>query len=350
MKQNNKRKAAAIWGYLLFFITISVVVAVAVLMYDYALKVTGGDSTQVVAIMFIVILFLSGLVTTADAIRRKILVERPVEKILSATEKIAKGDFSVRINIEHSFEKYDEYDLIMENLNKVATELGKSEVLKTDFIANVSHELKTPLAVIQNYVTLMRTEKDSEKLQEYLKAVLSATGRLSNLVTNILKLNKLENQQINPEKEVIRLDETLENAIISFEDLLDKKAIEVSCDLEEASITSSPSLLEIVFNNLLSNAVKFTDEGGKITVSLKKTSGGATVAITDTGCGISAETGAHIFDKFYQGDTSRSAEGNGLGLALVKRVIDILGGEISVKSEVGKGSTFTIILREVVEL
>ncbi|MBQ7348408.1 MAG: sensor histidine kinase, partial [Clostridia bacterium] len=223
----------------------------------------------------------------------------------------------------------------------------KSEILKTDFISNVSQELKTPLAIIQNYVMLIQQKDlDEETKDKYVKTVLQATKRLSDLVSNILKLNKLENQQLSTESETVRLDEMLANAVINYEELIEEKNLNIECDLDELEIFSCPSYLEIVWNNLISNAIKFTEKGGKISVSVKKHGEKAVVTVSDTGCGISPETGAHIFDKFYQGDTSHSQEGNGLGLALVKKVIDVLGGEISVKSELNKGSTFIISLRD----
>ena len=173
-----------------------------------------------------------------------------------------------------------------------------------------------------------------------------ATKRLTNLITNILKLNKLENNKIKLEITDINLEKMLEESILTFEALVEKKSLELDIDFEPTSIKSSYSSLEIIWNNLISNAIKFTDDGGKISVQLRPSENGALVKISDTGCGISKEAGEHIFDKFYQGDTSHSGEGNGLGLALVKKVIDVLGGEISVSSEIGKGTTFIVKLVE----
>ena len=273
------------------------------------------------------------------------MIERPLKEILKATEKIASGDFSVRLEPKHPYGSYDEYDLIKEYLNIMVADLSKSEILKSDFISNVSHEIKTPVAVIKNYSVLLEKENDLEKRAQYRRELVRASNRLSNLVGNILKLNKLENQELIVEKKAFRLDGALEEAIVAFESQIEKKELEIECDLEEISIVSSESHLEIVWNNLISNAIKFTEKGGKVGVSCKWVDGMATVEISDTGCGIDAETGKHIFDKFYQGDTSHSGEGNGLGLALVKKVIDTLGGEISVKSELGKGTTFTVRLK-----
>ena len=263
---------------------------------------------------------------------------------MTATEKIASGDFSVRLKLKHKYGKYDEFDLIKNNLNIMASELEKSEVLKTDFISNVSHEIKTPVAVIKSYSSILENESDPERRRAYAKQISLASTRLSDLVSNILRLNKLENQQLLVEKKTVRLDEMLENAVLTFESAIEEKSLELECDFDEVIVHSSKSYLELVWNNLISNAVKFTESGGKIYVSCKWVDGSAVVTVSDTGCGINQETGKHIFDKFYQGETSHAGEGNGLGLALVKRVIDLLGAEITVRSELGKGTTFMVTL------
>lgn len=349
MKKNqNNDSGFSYLGVIVFFVTIAIIIQIAVLIYDYIIQRT-MDKGLIAVLMLGVIAILAVICTVIDVVRRKITIDMPVKKILKATEQIAKGDFSVRLDVQSPYGRYSRYDVIMENLNVLAAELGKSEVLKTDFIANVSHELKTPLAILQNYATLLQDESlDLETRRKYAKTLSQAAKRLSDLITNILKLNKLENQEIKPEFEKINLTEMLAQAVLSFEDLIEHKRLEIECDLDDVQIVSAPSLLEIVWNNLLSNAIKFTEAGGKIGVSLKMKSEKAIVSVFDTGCGISRETGAHIFEKFYQGDTSHSGEGNGLGLPLVKKVIDVLGGEISVSSEIGKGSTFTIVLKGIV--
>jgi len=345
MRREPKKKTSSWLGYLIFFLTIFVTVTVSLTLFTWVNRKTGGNRWLLVLVMMLIIVALSAICAGVDVIRRKIMIDRPVRMILSATEKIATGDFSVRLETLHEYEKYDDYDLIMENLNAMVAELKKNEVLKTDFISNVSHELKTPLAVIKNYTALLRVEKDEAAREKCLETVIQATERLNGLIVNILKLNKLENQNLKPEYEKIRLHDMLAEAVLAFEDRIAEKEIELECDFDEVETISSKAYLEIVWNNLLSNAVKFTGKGGKICVSVQEVGGMPVVSVSDTGVGISAETGARIFDKFYQGDTSHAAEGNGLGLALVKKVIDLIGGEISVRSEIGKGSTFTVKLK-----
>ncbi len=344
--RNGTRRNIWLSGAIAFFILVAGIIQVAVLLYDYIQKRT--QSKGLIALLMLgVICILSAICVVIDCIRRRLTVDKPVEKILRATERISKGDFSTRLEIIHPYGKYDQYDLIMENLNTMAAELSKSELLKTDFISNVSHELKTPLTVIKSYASLLQKGNlDKETQAKYAGAVLTATEKLNDLIGNVLRLNKLENQEIKPKLERFDLTEALSEAVLAFVDRIEEKEVALTCEFEEGvEAYSSKSYLEIVWNNLLSNAVKFTEKGGAITVSLQKQGEKVVVSVTDTGCGISAATGARIFEKFYQEDTSHSQEGNGLGLALVKKVVDVLGGEISVESELGKGSTFRVALR-----
>lgn len=335
-------------GAISFFTLIAFIMQIAILCYDYIREKTSNLSL-IALLILIEIIILATFCTIFDWVRRKITVDRPTNKILQATEKIAEGDFSTRLTIKHEYGKYNQYDLIMENLNKMAAELAQNEVLKTDFISNVSHEIKTPLAVIQNYATLLQDDTlDSETRQDYAKTLIAASKRITDLITNILKLNKLENQEIQEKHEAFHLTEALANCVLEFETWIEKKNLECNCDFDDVIIFSSKSLLEIVWNNLISNAIKFTPDGGKIGISLKRIGENVEIKVVDTGCGMTSEVGAKIFEKFYQGDTSHATQGNGLGLALVKKVIDILGGEISVQSELGKGSAFTILLKGVV--
>ncbi len=349
MKKKNGRSKSLSWvGAISFFVLIAFIMQMAILCYDFITQKTSNVSLIAILILIEVII-LATFCTIFDWIRRKIMVDRPTKKILEATEKIAEGDFSVRLKIKHEYGKYNEYDLIMANLNKMAIELEKNEVLKTDFISNVSHEIKTPLAVIQNYAMLLEDESlDSETRKTYSKTLIGASKRITDLITNILKLNKLENQEIQEKHEAFNLTDSLAESVVAFESIIENKNIELNCDFDEVSVFSSKSLLEIVWNNLISNAIKFTPNGGKIDVLLKQKDKNVEVSVKDTGLGMTSEVGARIFEKFYQGDTSHASAGNGLGLALVKKVIDILGGEILVQSEIGKGSTFTILLKGVV--
>ena len=229
----------------------------------------------------------------------------------------------------------------------MAHELGSVETLRTDFISNVSHEMKTPLAVIQNYGTLLQTpDLSEEKRMEYAKGVTDGARRMADMMTNILKLNRLENQQIYPQATEFDLGEQLCECLLQYENVWEKADIEIDTDIaENVTVKADAELLSLVWNNLFSNAFKFTEAGGRVSVLLTTDGQYAVVKVQDSGCGMSPEVGAHIFEKFYQGDTSHATRGNGLGLALVKRVVDIMQGEISVESILGKGSTFTVKIR-----
>ncbi|MDE5721407.1 MAG: HAMP domain-containing histidine kinase [Clostridia bacterium] len=338
-----KRRNFSPFGYFLFFINVAAVVTCAVLVYS---AIDGMNTAAIAAIMLAVVVTLAALCTLVDFIRRRFIDGKITDEIASATARMAHGDYSVRLNPRHQYNNYDEYDVIMVNLNSLAAELAKIEMMNSDFISNVSHEIKTPLSVISNYAAaLKKGGLDEDTREKYITTLTGASKRLSDLVVNVLKLNKLEHSNIAADLKEFDLAESLRNSILDFEEAVDGKNLQLDCDIDELSLYSDKSLLETVWHNLISNAVKFTPEGGRITVSVKNENGYAVVSVSDTGCGIAGDTGERIFDKFYQGDTSHAQEGNGLGLAMVKRVIDILGGEISVSSKVGEGSTFTVKLK-----
>ena len=347
-----KRLLFSVYRYFTFFLLMSFVITCCMLLFlntmikTIDLTLTENDIRQAAVLTFGNVALISLLCTVVDGIRRKLMVERPVKRIVHAADRIMRGDLSARVQPLFSVDSMDGFNIVIEYFNKMAGELAGIETLRTDFIANVSHELKTPLAVIQNYGTMLqRPDLPDAKRQEYAKAITDASRRLANLISNILKLNKLENQQIFPEKHIYNLGEQLCECLLSFESAWEDKGLEIDTDIEEDIFVETDSeLLTMVWNNLFSNAVKFTEAKGRISLSLKADGDFAVVRITDTGCGISPEVGRHIFEKFYQGDTSHSMQGNGLGLALVKRVVDIVGGNISVESEVGKGSTFTVTI------
>ncbi len=350
---NYKKILHGISNWFVFFLIAAFVVTCCMMLFITVMSDTLGIVltekilSQAAKLTFGNVLLISLLFTIIDAIRRRFMVDRPTKRIVSAGEKITSGDFSVRIEPFGDNYAYESFNSIIDCFNKMAQELGSVETLRTDFIANVSHELKTPLAVMQNYGTMLQTpDLTDEKRIEYAKGITDNSRRLASLITNILKLNKLENQQIFPVSKRFDLSEQLCESLLQFEEIWEQKNIDIETKIEDGVyINSDSELLSLVWNNLLSNAFKFTENGGAVSVKLTADNDFATVKISDTGCGISAETGAHIFEKFFQGDTSHAMQGNGLGLALVKRVVDIMQGEIAVESEIGKGSAFTVRLR-----
>jgi signal transduction histidine kinase len=267
-------------------------------------------------------------------------------QIGAAAKKIAKGDVSVRIAPLRKDGKKDFVEVMFDDFNTMVQELESIETLKSDFIANVSHEIKTPLSVIQGYASALQDDTlSTDERKEYAKTIVQASQKLSTLISNILKLNKLENQEIVPESSPYDLSEQLRRCAVAFEELWERKNIIFTAELDEINVPYDEDMLELVWNNLLVNAIKFTGNGGRISLTLTTHNDAAVVTVQDTGCGMDEETTKRIFDKFYQGDTSHSQEGNGLGLALVKKVIETLGGSITVESAIGQGSTFTVCLK-----
>lgn len=307
------------------------------------LKLGEVEQTMSIIVYWVMI---SALVTLWLGRQIRKVYEVPMKQMAEATSKVANGDFSVYIPPLHTPEKLDYLDVMIMDFNRMVEELGSIETLKTDFFSNVSHEIKTPIAVILNSAEMMKnTGLSVEEQQIYVDTIIQSSKKLSALITNILKLNKLEKQNIQPVMEEYDLCEQLCQCSFQFENLWEDKEIEFEAELEErAMINADESLLELVWTNLLSNALKFTERGGAVKIIQTSDEDGITISVSDTGCGMGKETMKHIFDKFYQGDTSRSASGNGLGLALALRIVRMLDGSIEVESEVGKGSTFTVHL------
>ena len=347
-----KSVLGSVSSFLLFFLTVGFIVSCCMMLFvriladTMDLTITPDNVGAAAKVTFWNVVLITFLFKFADYIRRKIMVERPTKIITEATEKIMSGDFSVRIKpMQNS--GMEGFNQIAMAINQMAEELSSVETLRTDFIANVSHEMKTPLAVMQNYGTLLKApDLSDEKRIEYAKGITDGSRRMADMMTNILKLNRLENQQIYPQVSEFDLGEQICECLLQYENVWEKANIEIETDIaEDVKVKADAELLGHVWNNLFSNAFKFTPSGGTVTVSLTATDHHAVVKVTDTGCGMTPEVGTHIFEKFYQGDTSHSVQGNGLGLALVKRVIDIMQGEIGVESAVGKGSTFTVRIR-----
>ena len=267
---------------------------------------------------------------------------RPVTRLGQAMERVADGDFTVRLDNPGALgEMRESYA----HFNTMTRALAATETLQSDFISNVSHEFKTPINAIEGYAMLMQDAGNDPTLQrEYADKILLSTRRLSELVNNILLLSKVDNQTLPAEKTTYRLDEQLRRAILLLERKWTEKQIEWDVDMEEISYTGNESLLLHVWVNLLDNAIKFDPVGGMIRLQLMETPEGISVSVTDNGPGIPQTEQKAIFERFYQVDGSHKSEGNGLGLALAGRIVAICGGKITVQSELGAGSCFTVSL------
>lgn len=352
MKKTKFSKALikGFYQYILFFMLVAFLVTctmtlfVATLSKDLQLTLTDENLNRAAKLTFLNVIILSVVFTAIDIIRRKLTNEKITRHIVDAAKEIVKGNFNVNISHVGKFVTDNNYNEIIDCFNKMASELSSLETLRTDFIANVSHEMKTPLAVMQNYGVLLQSRNLSESQRiKYAKGVTDCSKRMADMITNILKLSRLENQQIYPNISTFNLGEQLCEILLKYENIWEKENIEIETDITENIIIQADSeLLSIVWSNLFSNAFKFTESCGMVSVELSADEKYATVKIKDTGCGMTADVGKRIFEKFYQGDTSHAAQGNGLGLALVKRVVDILKGEISVESTVNVGTVFTV--------
>ena len=267
---------------------------------------------------------------------------RPIRNLGSAMNRVAGGDFKLRID---STSRSGDIQQLYKDFNVMVSELEKTEVLQSDFVSNVSHEFKTPINAIEGYTMLLQdTGEGTPEQREYVDKILHNTRRLSSLIGDILLLSKVENQTIAREETEFRLDEQVRQSILSLEPQWSEKEIEFDVELEELSYRGDPRLLLHVWNNLIGNAVKFNRTGGMVRLRLARTDGVVRFTVEDEGPGIPPEARKHIFDKFYQGDSSHRQEGNGLGLALVKRILNACGGEIFMENLPERGCRFTVTL------
>ncbi len=331
-------------AFLVFFVLCMLVVLFLFLVF--LLMRTSIFDIQIIsdntALMVICVILFLLIVSQGVAVFWSRRITKPVKSISAVIEEVAKGNFDVQID---TLQFHDEIRELGENLNKMILELRSIEVMRADFVSNVSHEFRAPLSAIQGYVTLLSNPALSEsQRKEYFSMLAESTRDLSGLVDSVLKLSRLESQNIAPKSEPFRLDEQLRRVVLLFESQWAQKEINLELDLPEYTYTGNAELLHQIWTNLFGNAVKYTPPHGKISVRLLPNEKGATVEIADTGIGMCEEVKAHIFEKFYQGDSSHCAVGNGLGLALVKTACQLTGSTVSVDSTVGAGSTFTVTL------
>ena len=273
-------------------------------------------------------------------IGRRVLT--PLVKLSSASKEVARGNFDVTVS---DSSKMEEVQSTFRNFNAMVRELKSISTLSSDFIANVSHEFKTPLSVIEGYAMLLQDDRlTAQEREDYLNKILVNTRRLNTLVGNILMLSKMETKPLPEQYTRFRLDEQLRQVVAQLEPQWSAKGISFRVRLDEVELLGWEQVLPYVWSNLVSNAIKFSPSGSVIALTLLEQRECAVVTVSDRGCGMEPDVQERIFEKFYQGDTSHKAEGNGLGLALVRQIVELSQGVVEVESQPGKGSTFRVIL------
>lgn len=270
----------------------------------------------------------------------KMLID-PIAKLRSAMREVADGDFKVEAKCESRIQDVQD---IYDSFNSMVRELSTTETLQTDFISDVSHEFKTPINAIEGYASLLEGEPSPEEQRAYVEKILFNTRRLSALTGNILLLSKLSNQSILPQKTQFRLDEQIRQAIVALEQKWSEKELGFEVELAETPFFGYESLLPHVWTNLIGNAVKFSPKGGEIRIKMMRTEGAVVFTIEDNGPGIVPGDEEHIFTKFYQSESSHGMEGNGLGLALVRQIVEMSGGSVDVQNLEAGGCRFTVRL------
>ena len=311
--------AAAAYGFLVFF------------------GLLANPFTRTLAMPTLLMVFI--LMLAAGRGRSKL---RPIDDLVHAMHAVSQGDFSVRVDAENVPGDMGE---LAGSFNDMARELGSLELFRKDFINNFSHEFKTPIVSIRGFAKqLERDDLTDAQRREYLDIIVSESDRLANMASNVLLLSKLENQTIVTDKATFALDEQLRRAILLLEKQWTEKEIDLDVDLEPVEFYGNEEMLNHVWVNLLGNAVKFSPVGGRLEVRLRREGSVALATVRDAGPGMDEQTRRRVFEKFYQGDTAHATEGNGLGLALVKRIVDLCGGGVTVESAPGRGAAFTVRL------
>ena len=330
------------FGIMIFLINLITTLITAALMYIAfsigLLNEHNIESKMVLPIITLASCMLIGIIVSVCSSKA---VLKSIKEFIEATEKLSRGDFSARLNVKQP----PQFRILSKNFNIMAEELGSIEVLRTDFINNFSHEFKTPIISIKGFAEILKDDDLSkEERNEYLDIIIEESKRLTSLATNVLNLSKIETQAILKEKQMFNIGEQIRQSILLLDSKLQSKNISLDINIEDCNIYANKEMLNQVWLNLLDNAIKFNNENGLVSVNMKKKEKEVLITIIDSGIGISKEVVSKVFDKFYQEDTSHSTKGNGLGLTIVKKIIELHGGTIECESIVSKGTKFTIIL------
>lgn len=332
-------------SFMLFALSVSSILAGAFLALIYLtdLKTTWNLSPVKITLIALGISYVSSGIFSF-ILNRNIL--KPLNELAIATKEIADGNFNIKVdNVLTRFNRNSELGTLVDGFNHMAMELKGTEMFRNDFIHNFSHEFKTPIISIRGFARqLYQGNLTPEQEREFAKIIMNESEQLANMSSNVLLLSKLENQEIISNRTRFSLDEQLRNCVILFEEQWTSKNLNLDLDLEEITLYHNDEVLSHVWKNLISNAIKFSNENGSLYIRCHKADGLIQVSIKDTGIGMDESTQTQIFEKFYQGDASHSTPGNGLGLPLTKRIVEMVGGKIMVESTPGQGSTFTVLI------
>lgn len=343
-KVKKENPPARLLGTMSLLVLVLVLVFAALALGIYTLveqlvRLNDNDYTLLWPILILVVSAILGVVLAIVIFR---LYLEPLSRLMQATRAVAAGDYSVRVELRGAGGEVADY---IRSFNKMAEELGSVELLRSDFVNTFSHEFKTPLISIRGFAKLLQSpDLTPEQRQTYTDTIVQQSERLAAMSTNILELTQYENTEIVSGKTLYSLDEQLRRCVRQQERDWLKKGLMVEGDLDRVDYYGNEELLEHIWSNLLSNAIRFTPSGGQITVVLRQGEGEVAVSVSDTGVGMDEETQRHIFDKFYRAETCPDSRGNGLGLSIVHRVVRLCGGQVTVFSQPGRGSTFTVTL------
>ena len=343
-KVKRENPPARLLGTMSLLVLVLVLVFAALALGIYTLveqlvRLNDNDYTLLWPILILVVSAILGVVLAIVIFR---LYLEPLSRLMQATRAVAAGDYSVRVELRGTGGEMADY---IRSFNKMAEELGSVELLRSDFVNTFSHEFKTPLISIRGFAKLLQSKDlTEEQRQTYTDTIVRQSERLASMSTHILELTQFENTEIVSGKTTYSLDEQLRRCIRQQERGWLQKGLTVEGDLDPVDYYGNEELVEHIWSNLISNAIRFTPTGGQITVVLRKEQGRITVSVSDTGIGMDQETQRHIFDKFYRGSPYPDSRGNGLGLSIVRRAVELCGGQVQVFSRPGKGSTFTVTL------
>lgn len=296
---------------------------------------------------WVVIILISGVACAIIGAALSLLTNKflmhYVNDMFDGMEKLAEGKYETRLD----FGKVDSLAVAADSFNKLAEQLENTEILRTDFVNNFSHEFKTPIVSIKGLISLLRSGKvPEEKKAEYLKIIEEEIDRLAVMTTNVLNLSKIENQTIITDKSKFNLSEQIRTCILLDEKKWSERELSLELDFDEHEIVGSEDLLKQVWINLIDNAIKFSKRGSTLAVEIEELTGSLRVSFTNEGKEIGEEEKQKIWQKFYQTEKTHSKSGNGIGLSIVKRIVELHGGEVGVTSGEGKNTFFVILPRQ----